>query len=159
VILYNTGYEVILAGVLGAAFAQSLKFIGFTIKNRKINFKSLTTTGGMPSAHSAGVVGLATSAGILSGFDSVIFAIAFGLALIVMYDAAGVRRAAGKIAATLNRVKDELYKHNTQAAGEKLKELLGHTPKEVFVGAVLGVIFAFVWHEVLFKLTLTLPLL
>lgn len=149
----NTGYEVVLTGIFAAFIAQLIKFFGFIIIHKKVNFKALTTTGGMPSAHSAGVVGLATVAGILTGFDSVECAVAVGLALVVMYDAAGVRRAAGKMAATLNRIKDEFYAHNTQAAGEKLKELLGHTPIEVFMGAVLGVIVAFASHNLLLRLT------
>ena len=100
----------------------------------------------MPSSHSAGVISVATSVGLITGFDSVEFAIATALALIVMYDAAGVRRAAGKIAATLNKIKDEFYKHNTAAAGERLKELLGHTPFEVFAGALLGAVCALGGH-------------
>ena len=97
--ILNTGYEALSAGVLAAFFAQVIKFFIFTIKARKVNFKIFTTTGGMPSSHSAGVMGLATSVGIIEGFDSVFFAIAIGFALITMYDAAGVRRAAGKTAA------------------------------------------------------------
>ena len=144
--IINTGYEVIIAGFAAAILAQLIKFVTFILVHKKINFKCLTTTGGMPSAHSGAVCGLATMVGILTGFDSVEFAIAFGFALIVMYDAAGVRRSAGKIAATLNKVTEEIYKHNTQAAGEKLKELLGHTPIEVFVGALLGIVVAYIIH-------------
>lgn len=77
-------------------FAQVIKFILFTIKSRKINFKIFSTTGGMPSSHSAGVMGLSTMVGILNGFDSTLFATALGFSLIIMYDAAGLRRAAGK---------------------------------------------------------------
>lgn len=82
----NTGYEVISSGVLSAFLAQVLKFIIFTIKSRKINFKIFTTTGGMPSSHSAGVMAVSTTVGIIEGFDSVIFAVAFGFSLITMYD-------------------------------------------------------------------------
>ena len=142
----NTGYEVILCGLASAFVGQVIKFILFTAKSRKINFKIFTTTGGMPSTHSAGVVALSTLVGILEGFDSISFAIAGGFSLVTMYDAAGVRRAAGKTAACLNRMMDDFYKHDLQSVGGKLKELLGHTPLEVVVGAVFGVFFAYVFH-------------
>ena len=101
--MYNTGYELIIAGITAAMSAQIMKFIGYAIRYKKINFSLLFTTGGMPSSHSAGVCAMATSAGLIRGFDSVEFAIAVGLALVVMYDAAGIRRAAGKMAVTLNK--------------------------------------------------------
>ena len=142
----NTGYEALSAGVLAAFFAQVIKFFIFTIKTKKVNFKIFTTTGGMPSSHSAGVMGLATSVGLISGFDSIVFAISIGFALITMYDAAGVRRAAGKTAACLNRMMDDFYKHDVQAIGGKLKELLGHTPFEVIMGALFGIAFAYYFH-------------
>lgn len=142
----NNGYEVICCGIASAFFAQVIKFILFTIKNKKVNFKIFSTTGGMPSSHSAGVMGLSTMVGILQGFDSLLFAVSLGFSLIIMYDAAGLRRAAGKTAACLNRMMDDFYHHDIQSAGGKLKELLGHTPLEVFVGAVFGVCFAYLFH-------------
>ena len=105
--IINNGYEALACGLLSAFLAQVIKFCVFTIRTRKINFKIFTTTGGMPSSHSAGVMGLSTSVGIIAGFSSLLFAIAFGYALIVMYDAAGLRRAAGKTAACLNRMMDD----------------------------------------------------
>ncbi len=144
--ILNTGYEALAAGMLAAFIAQLIKFIIFTIKTRKVNFKIFTTTGGMPSSHSAGVMGLSTAVGIIKGFDSIAFAIALGYALITMYDAAGVRRAAGKTAACLNRMMDDFYKHDVQAIGGKLKELLGHTPFEVIMGALFGIVFAYYFH-------------
>ena len=105
-----------------------------------------TTTGGMPSAHSASVVGLSTMVGLILGFQSIAFAIALGYALVVMYDAAGVRRAAGRQAACLNRILEDFYKHEIQEIGGKLKELLGHTPIQVFWGAIHGVIYAYYVH-------------
>ena len=144
--ILNTGYEALLAGVLAAFFAQVIKFFIFTIKSRKVNFKIFTTTGGMPSSHSAGVMGLATAVGLIEGFDSVLFAISVGFALITMYDAAGVRRAAGKTAACLNKMMDDFYKHDVQAIGGKLKELLGHTPFEVIMGALFGIAFTYFMH-------------
>ena len=147
--IINNGYEALASGVLAAFFAQVIKFIIFTIQTKKINFKIFTTTGGMPSSHSAGVMGLSTSVGLIEGFDSVIFAVALGYALITMYDAAGVRRAAGKTAACLNKMMDDFYKHDVQAIGGKLKELLGHTPFEVIMGALFGILFAFCFHQYL----------
>ena len=131
-VVAGNGYEVLVCGILSAATAQLLKFILFTIKTRKINFKIFTTTGGMPSTHSAGVMALSTGVGILRGFDSIECAIALGYALVIMYDAAGLRRAAGKTAACLNKMMEEFYNHDLRAVGGKLKELLGHTPFEVF---------------------------
>ncbi len=144
--IYNTGYEAFLSGLIAAFAAQVIKFAIFTIKSKKVNFKIFTTTGGMPSSHSAGVMGLAASVGLIEGFDSVIFAVALGFALITMYDAAGVRRAAGKTAACLNRMMDDFYNHDVQAIGGKLKELLGHTPLEVIAGALFGIAFAYFMH-------------
>ena len=144
--ILNTGDEVIATGLLSAFTAQILKFIIFTIKTKKINFKIFSTTGGMPSSHSAGVMGLSTATGIITGFDSVVFAVAIGFSLITMYDAAGLRRAAGKTAACLNRMMDDFYKHDVQAIGGKLKELLGHTPFEVIAGAFYGIGVAYWVH-------------
>lgn len=149
--IVNNGYEVIVSGLAAAFFAQVLKFFIFTIQSRKINFKIFTTTGGMPSSHSAGVMSLSTTVGLISGFDSVIFAVALGFSLVTMYDAAGVRRAAGKTAACLNKMMDDFYKHDVQSIGGKLKELLGHTPFEVIMGAIFGVLFACYLHELLLK--------
>ena len=143
----NNGYEALSSGIMAAFLAQVLKFIIFTLKSKRINFKIFTTTGGMPSSHSAGVMGLATSIGLIAGFDSLVFAVSFGFALITMYDAAGVRRAAGKTAACLNKMMDDFYKHDVQAIGGKLKELLGHTPLEVIMGAIFGILFAYFYHK------------
>lgn len=144
--ILNTGYEVLAIGLSGAFIAQVLKFLLHLIVKKQIDFKQFTTTGGMPSSHSAGVVGIATSVGIIEGFSSVIFAVAMGYAFVVMYDAAGLRRASGKMAACLNKIMDDFYKHDVQSVGGKLKELLGHTPVEVIAGATLGVLYAFYIH-------------
>lgn len=147
--LANTGMEALVAGCLAAVVAQILKFLLNIIVNRKIDFRVFTTTGGMPSSHSAGVVALSFSIGIMSGFMSQIFAVAMGYAFVVMYDAAGIRRASGKMAVCLNKIMDDFYKHDINAAGTKLKELLGHTPVEVFCGAILGAVFAYYFHHLL----------
>lgn len=146
----NTSYEIIVNGIEAAMVAQLLKFIGHILKTKKVDFQVLATTGGMPSAHTGGVVALSTTVGFICGFDSVEFAIAAGFALVVMYDAAGLRRSTGKIAACLNKICDDYYAHG-QIPTERLKELLGHTPFEVFVGALLGIYIAFVNHFYLFQ--------
>ena len=144
--IINTGYETLVSGILATIIAQIIKFFVFTIRTRKINFKILTTTGGMPSSHSAGVIAMSTTVGLIEGFDSIIFAVAIGFSLVVMYDATGIRRAAGKTAACLNKIMEDFYKHNIQTLGGKLKELLGHTPLEVIIGAIFGAIFAYGFH-------------
>jgi acid phosphatase family membrane protein YuiD len=142
----NTGYEVIFTSFSAIITAQVIKSIVFLIIKRKLDVRLFTTTGGMPSSHSAGVMGLSTAVGLINGFNSVEFAIALGFACIVMYDAAGVRRAAGKQAACLNRIIMDVYKQDLEEAGGKLKELLGHTPIQVFVGAAYGIISALTVH-------------
>lgn len=150
--IYNTGYEVIFTAFSGIIAAQIIKCLVFLIVKRKIDIRLFTTTGGMPSSHSAGVMGLSTAVGLICGFSSIEFAISIGFACIVMYDAAGVRRAAGKQAACLNKIIMDIYKQDLVEAGGKLKELLGHTPMQVFVGALFGVLYAFYVHLFLEKL-------
>ena len=146
---YNTGYEVIFVALSAILVTQIFKCLIHIIVKKQLDLRMFTTTGGMPSSHSAGVVGLSTAVGLIKGFSSVEFAIAIGYAFIVMYDAAGVRRAAGKQAACLNRIIMDIYKQDLQEAGGKLKELLGHTPMQVFVGAIFGVIYAYYVHILL----------
>lgn len=146
----NTSIEILFTAFEAAFIAQILKFIGYLITHQTINFKILTTTGGMPSSHSAGTVALATIVGFICGFDSVEFAIAAGFSIIVMYDAAGLRRSAGKTAAQLNKLIEEIHEGKAIDPSTKLKELLGHTPFEVFVGAILGILIAYLNHFLLF---------
>ena len=147
--IYNTGYEVIFVAFSAILATQIFKCLLHLIIKRKLDLRMFTTTGGMPSSHSAGVVGLSTSVGLINGFSSVEFAIAIGYAFIVMYDAAGVRRAAGKQAACLNRIIMDIYKQDLQEAGGRLKELLGHTPLQVFIGAIFGALYAYYIHFIL----------
>lgn len=142
----GTGYQALIVGVSAVILAQVLKFFVHLIWKRKVDLRLFTTTGGMPSSHAAGVMGLSTTVGLLCGFSSIEFAMAFGYALVVMYDAAGVRRAAGKQAACLNRIIMDIYKQELKEAGGKLKELLGHTPMQVIMGALLGVVYAYYMH-------------
>ena len=145
--IYGSGYEVIFVAFSAIITTQIIKCLLHLIVKRNLDLRLFTTTGGMPSSHSAGVMGLATAIGLIEGFDSVLFAISVGFALITMYDAAGVRRAAGKTAACLNKMMDDFYKHDVQAIGGKLKELLGHTPFEVIMGALFGIAFAYFIHS------------
>ena len=134
----GTGLEIIFVSFSVVFLAQIIKFFGHWAWKKQADFRMFTTTGGMPSSHAAGVMALSTSVGLLKGFSSVEFAISLGYACIVMYDAAGVRRAAGRQAACLNRIIMDVYKQELKEAGGKLKELLGHTPLQVFVGAIQG---------------------
>ncbi len=122
------------------AVAQGLKLITWALSAREWNFKRLVEPGGMPSSHSAFVTSLATAIGMTVGFDSVLFALSFAFAMIVMYDASGVRRAAGKQAKVLNAILEDLNRRELHP--ERLRELLGHTPFEVVVGALLGILIA-----------------
>ena len=152
--IYNSGYEVIFVAFSSIILAQTLKCFLHLIIKRSLDLRLFTTTGGMPSSHSAGVVGLSTSVGLINGFNSIEFAIAIGYAFIVMYDAAGVRRAAGKQAACLNKIIMDIYKQDLQEAGGKLKELLGHTPMQVIVGAIFGIFYAYYTHLIIANLAL-----
>lgn len=109
------------------------------IQNRKLSVQVLVTTGGMPSSHSALVTALATGVGQTVGWSSSEFAVATVFAIIVMYDAAGVRQAAGKQARILNQMIDELFNEHPEFNQDRLKELLGHTPFEVIAGSALGI--------------------
>ncbi len=129
-----------LIGVSALAWliAQLIKIIIDLVKNRTIDIRLITSSGGMPSSHSSFVTSLATSVGLTNGFDSVDFAITFVLCMVVMYDAAGVRRAAGKQAAVINDIAAIMENYGFRM-DENLKELLGHTPVEVTAGAILGI--------------------
>ena len=128
----------LLPALLAWAIAQVLKVCIISVRKRHLDLRVLAETGGMPSSHSAIVAALTTAVGRLNGVTSDVFAIALIFSIVVMYDAQGVRRAAGRQAAILNRLVDDLMArqgfHET-----RLRELLGHTPVEVLVGAALGI--------------------
>jgi len=129
----------LLAPIVAWSIAQAAKVILYSIRERRLNLRVLAVTGGMPSSHSAIVMGLTTAIGKHAGPTSPEFAIALIFSFVVMYDAAGLRRAAGRQAAILNRLVEDLV-HMRGVQEQKLRELLGHTPVEVLVGAVLGVV-------------------
>ena len=118
-------------------FIQLFKLIYDLVTTKKFNFKRILGAGGMPSSHSAVVVALATMIGKDVGVDTPVFALAMIFAFVVMYDAAGVRRAAGKQARLLNKIVETPGLSGLQVQ-EKLVEVLGHSPKQVFVGALIG---------------------
>ncbi len=124
------------AAIISWAIAQSSKIILTFITEKRFDATRIVGTGGMPSSHTALVVALAFSIGKYNGFDSAFFAIALIFCFVVMYDAAGIRRAAGKQAEIINML---IIDHEVPNM-EKLKELLGHTPLEVFVGGILGIV-------------------
>jgi uncharacterized protein len=121
---------------------QVMKGLAFFLREKKINFKTFVQTGGMPSSHSAAVCALSTAIGNIQGYTSPLFHVTVFFSFIVMFDAAGLRRAAGRQAAILNRL---VHEHLKKAREEKLLELLGHTPFEVFVGGAIGILYALVW--------------
>ena len=118
---------------------QIVKFITDWIVNRKPNYKRLFGAGGMPSSHSAVVTSLATLIGMEYGVESGIFALSCVFSAVVMYDAAGVRRAAGKQATLLNKLVENAANSGI-VVSEKLVEVLGHTPLQVLVGAIIGIL-------------------
>lgn len=137
----------ILWTALSAWFvAQLLKGIFYFIKEKRVNFQRFVGAGGMPSSHSALVTALATAVGIRIGWDQPLTAVVMIFAVIVMYDAAGVRLAAGRQATTLNKIIDELFEEG-EFHQERLKEFLGHTPVEVFGGAILGILMAVLFTQ------------
>jgi len=118
--------------------AQGAKVVIFVIKNRRMDFRLFVGTGGMPSSHVAFVTSIAFIMGFEAGWTSPTFMLTLGLSIIIITDAVGVRRAAGRTAAALNRLVDDLYQTG-EVKEERLKELLGHTPVEAIVGGIIGV--------------------
>ena len=138
--------SVIIVPICAWAAAQLIKVLLVLVKRKELDLRYFVTSGGMPSAHSSIVSALATSVAMVEGLTSVAFGISVMLALIVMYDAAGVRRSVGKQAIVLNRVVKELRERRPIAELEyNLREFIGHTPFQVLVGAILGIAVAWLW--------------
>jgi len=134
-----------LVTVSAWAFAQLIKVFLGVIKTKKFDFRWLVGTGGMPSAHASGASALAITSGFDYGFNSAIFALAVVFAIVTMFDAQGVRRSAGSQAKILNKVMDDIYwKGKIQES--RLKELIGHTPVEVIMGSIIGILMAVIFH-------------
>lgn len=124
--------------IVAWAIAQVTKVATSSYRRRRLDLRVLSSMGGFPSSHTAMVMALTTALARVYGLGSPLFAIALIFSLVVMYDAAGVRRAAGLQAAVLNRLVADLREHRG-IAEERLRELLGHTPVEVLAGAALGI--------------------
>jgi acid phosphatase family membrane protein YuiD len=127
--------------VLAWAIAQVIKVVTDSVQHRRIDLRRLASSGGMPSSHTALVLSLTTVIGAKRGVGSPEFALAAIFSSVVMYDATGVRRSAGRQAQVLNRIIDDLL-HQEGFKEERLRELIGHTPVEVVAGALLGVLVA-----------------
>lgn len=136
--------EIFLSAFFAWLIAQLLKVTIYAVVNKKFNFKLLLGSGGMPSSHSATVMALATAVGRTQGWESPLWIVTLTFAIIIMTDAVGVRRAVGQQAKILNKMLDEFCTEG-KISETKLKELLGHTPVEVIVGALLGIGIAVVF--------------
>lgn len=144
--LAGLGKNTILMSTITAWFtAQIFKTITSFLRKGSFNAERLVGAGGMPSSHTALVVSLAVGIALREGLDSDLLALAVVLAGIVMYDAAGVRRAAGKQAKVLNKLVREMRVEH-KVKDTRLKELLGHTPLEVLGGAVHGTLIAYLFY-------------
>ena len=141
---FYTNYRYILVPFLTWFCIQVFKVIWDLVETKKFNFKRILGAGGMPSSHSAVVVSLTTMIGRSQGVTSPIFAISLIFAMVVMYDAAGVRREAGKQAHLLNEIINTPGLSNVEVK-EKLVEALGHTPVQVLVGAIIGLIVGLIF--------------
>lgn len=133
--------KIFFAGFWSWFVAQTIKVILGVFRERRFNFKWFVGSGGMPSSHVALTCGLTTSVGFFYGFDSGLFAVAFMVLVITMFDAQGVRRHSGKQAEALNKILDDLYAHKG-IQPDRLKQLFGHSPLEVFAGGFVGIVIA-----------------
>ena len=134
-----TGNLILNLAIAAWAVAQILKVVVVLVQNRKLDWRLILSGGGMPSSHSAFVCACAAATGNLYGWSSPLFAISAVLAIVVMYDAANVRHAAGEQAKILNYIMEHWNQLRPEIFGKELKELLGHTPLQVFFGALLGI--------------------
>ncbi len=132
----------LVSGLVSLIVAQVLKVIYTYFRENRIDSHLLFSSGGMPSSHGAMVIGLTTAIGLQEGWTSALFCVSIVFSLIVLYDAAGIRRAAGLQAALLNQLAQDFFEKG-EIKAEKLTELLGHTPFEVIIGSLLGVGVAF----------------
>ena len=135
---YNEG-TAFLAIFCGWLCAQTTKVILGVVREKRFHFRWIMSTGGMPSTHSAAVSALSTVVGFYYGFGSIFFAMTIVFALIIMFDAAGVRRNVGRQASILNQIMDDIYERG-EVKDVYVRELLGHTPIEVFTGAAIGIL-------------------
>ena len=141
---YHLGNLILILAAVSWAVAQVLKVVIQLLTKRRLDWRQIWASGGMPSSHSAFVCACAASTGVLYGFSSPLFAIATVVAIVVMYDAANVRKAAGEQAKILNYMMEHWSEMKPELFGKELKELLGHTPMQVIMGALLGAVIGLV---------------
>lgn len=137
--LFNN--QIFLSGFVAWFVAQVLKILTHYLQYNQLDLGRFVGSGGMPSSHSSLVMGISTAIGLKYGFGDDLYILALVFSLVVMYDASGVRRSVGKQAIILNRIIKNLYQHK-KIKEAKLKEFVGHTPKEVIAGAILGIFIA-----------------
>src|SRR3990167_4299943 len=133
--------RVFVSWLIACLLAQGIKIMLGAIRLKRFDFRWVFGTGGMPSTHAAGVTALSISVGLQSGFDSPLFAIAVAFTVITLFDAQGVRRWSGRQAQVLNKMMEDMY-FKRRIQEQRLKELLGHTPLEVFAGMAVGITIA-----------------
>jgi uncharacterized protein len=144
---WELGHNKILWVTLSSwAIAQALKVALGVLREKRFNFRWFLRSGGMPSSHTALSMCLTACVGLEYGYNSGLFAVALCLAAITMFDAQGVRRHSGRQAIILNQILDDIYAHK-EVQQAKLKELLGHTPIEVFAGGFLGIVVALYFYR------------
>jgi acid phosphatase family membrane protein YuiD len=135
--------KILMVTMLSWVIAQTIKVVLGIIRQRKFDFRWFVGTGGMPSSHVAGASCLATATGLEYGFSSIYFALAATFAIVVMFDAQGVRRATGRQARILNKITEDIYWQG-RIEEKRLRELIGHTPVEVIAGFLLGIVIALI---------------
>ena len=140
---HSLGNLILALSVMAWAIAQILKVVVVLVRKHRLDFRNILSSGGMPSSHSAFVCACAAATGNLYGWSSALFAVAAVVAIVVMYDASHVRQAAGEQPKILNYMMEHWTEMKPELFGKELKELLGHTPIQVFAGAVLGVAVGF----------------
>lgn len=140
------GNKIFMTTLSAWIIAQSIKVCIGVASQRKFDFRWFVGTGGMPSSHAAGASCLATAVGLEYGFDNVTFALAASFAIVVMFDAQGVRRSSGRQARILNKVMEDIYWQG-KIKENRLRELIGHTPIEVIAGFLLGVIISLLLYK------------
>ena len=138
--------RIFVATVSAWALAQVLKVLIGVWREHRFNFKWLVRSGGMPSSHVALSMCLTTSLGLYYGFDSGLFAMSLGFAVITMFDAQGVRRYSGRQAKILNQIMEDIYEHKGLQEA-RLKEFVGHTPVQVYAGGFLGILIAILFYR------------
>lgn len=135
----------LLISVTAWTIAQLFKLVVGLVREKRFDLRFFIRSGGIASAHTALVTALATSVAIMQGFDSIVFAIAAVFAVIVMYDAAGVRLSVSRQSVVLNRIVRELRERRPGELEHDLREFIGHTPVQVFIGATVGISTAWLW--------------